>query len=189
MKTVSMSGSLRENVGKRDAKGLRYAGKVPCVLYGGEKQVHFEMNLDDFKPVIFTPEAFVIEINISGKVYKTLLKDVQYHPVGDQVIHADFYEVKEDKPVVVSLPVKLKGSSPGVIRGGKLKLKLTRLDVKGLVADLPEFIEISIAKLNVGQSIKVKNLEFDKIKVLNNSNSVIVEVTSARGVVLAAEEE
>lgn len=189
MKTVSLSGSLRENVGKKDAKTLRYAGKVPCVLYGGAQQVHFQMNLDDFKGIIFTPETFLIEITISGKVYKTLLKDVQYHPVGDQVVHADFYEVKEDKAVVVSLPVKLKGTSPGVIRGGKMKLKMSRLDVKGLVANMPEFIEISIAKLNVGQSVKVKNLEFENLTFLNNSNSVIVEVTSARGVVLSAEEE
>ncbi len=189
MKTVSMSGSLRENVGKRDAKALRYEGKVPCVLYGGENQVHFQTDLDAFKAVIFTPETFVIEININGKIYKALLKDVQYHPVGDQVVHADFYEVKDEKPVVVSLPIKLTGSSPGVIRGGKLKQKLTRLNVKGLIADMPEYIEISISKLNVGQSIKVKNLEYANIKFLDNSNSVIVEVMTARGVVLAAEEE
>ncbi|KAF0132023.1 MAG: large subunit ribosomal protein L25 [Bacteroidetes bacterium] len=188
MKTVSLSGSPRENVGKKDAKTLRYAGKVPCVLYGGAEQVHFQMNQVDFKVILFTPETFLIEIKIGSKTYKTLLKDVQYHPVGDHVLHADFYEVKDDKPVVVSLPVKLKGTSPGVIRGGKMKLKMTRLNVKGLIANMPEFIEISIAKLNVNQSIKVKNLEFEKLNILNNSNSVVVEVTAARGIVLTDEE-
>ncbi|MBW7846510.1 MAG: 50S ribosomal protein L25/general stress protein Ctc [Bacteroidales bacterium] len=189
MKTVSMSGSLRENVGKKDAKALRYDGQVPCVLYGGAQQLHFSMGLDAFKKIIFTPETFVIEITIDGKTYKTLLKDIQYHPVGDQVIHADFLEISDDKPVVVSLPVKLTGSSPGVLRGGKLKHKLTRLTAKGLVANMPDFVEISLSQLNIGQSIKVKNLEFDQIKFIDNANSVIVEVATARGVTLTPEEE
>ncbi len=188
MKTVSMSGSLRENVGKKDAKALRNDGKVPCVLYGGDQQLHFSMGLDAFKKIIFTPETFVIEITLDGKTFKTLLKDVQYHPVGDQVIHADFIKIAEEKPVVVSLPVKLTGSSPGVIRGGKLKHKLTRLMVKGLIKDLPDFVEVSLSDLNIGQSIKVKNLELANMKLMDNVNSVIVEVSTARGVTLNPEE-
>jgi large subunit ribosomal protein L25 len=189
MKTVSLSGSLRENVGKKDAKTLRYAGKVPCVLYGGEEQVHFQMDQTNFKTILFTPETFVLDIKIGKKTYKALLKDVQYHPVGDHVLHADFYEVNLEKPVVVSLPVKVKGTSPGVIRGGKLKVKLTRLNVKGLISDLPDFIEINISKLNVGQNTKVKNLQFDNLTFLDNSNAVVVEVMAARGIVLTEEED
>jgi large subunit ribosomal protein L25 len=189
MKTVSLSGSLRENVGKKDAKTLRYAGKVPCVLYGGEEQVHFQMDQTNFKTILFTPETFIIDIKVGKKTYKALLKDVQYHPVGDHVLHADFFEVNPEKPVVVSLPVKVKGTSPGVIRGGKLKVKLTRLSVKGLISNMPDFIEINISKLNVGQNIKIKNLQFDNLTFLGNSNAVVVEVMAARGIVLADEEE
>ena len=189
MKTVSLSGSLRENVGKKDAKTLRYAGKVPCVLYGGEEQVHFQMDQTNFKTILFTPETFIIDIKVSKKTYKALLKDVQYHPVGDHVLHADFFEVNPEKPVVVSLPVKVKGTSPGVIRGGKLKVKLTRLSVKGLISNMPDFIEINISKLNFVQNIKIKNLQFDNLTFLGNSNAVVVEVMAARGIVLADEEE
>ena len=189
MKTVSLSGSLRENVGKKDAKTLRYAGKVPCVLYGGKEQVHFQMDQTNFKTILFTPETFIIDIKVGKKTYKALLKDVQYHPVGDHVLHADFFEVNPENPVVVSLPVKVKGTSPGVIRGGKLKVKLTRISVEGLISNMPDFIEINISKLNVGQNIKIKNLQFDNLTFLGNSNAVVVEVMAARGIVLADEEE
>ena len=189
MKTVSLSGSLRGNVGKKDAKSLRYEGKVPCVIYGGNEQIHFSAEQSAFKPILFTPETYVIEINVDGKVYKTILKDVQYHPVGDHVLHADFYEVKEKRPVIVNIPIKLKGTAPGVIRGGKLKAKLTHLKVKGLLANLPEFIEINVSKLNIGQSIKVKDIKVPELILLNDTNSVVVSVKTARGIVVAEEDE
>lgn len=188
MKSVSLSGSLRENVGKKDAKSLRNAGRVPCVLYGGEQQIQFHADAAGFKPILFTPETYVINIVIGDKTYKSVLKDVQYHPVGDHVLHADFYEIIEDRPVVVSLPVKVKGTSPGVIRGGKLKVKLPRLSVKGLVGFVPEFIEINISKLNVGQTIKVKDISIANLSILDDANAVVAEVKTARGVVIAAEE-
>ncbi|HMM11479.1 MAG TPA: 50S ribosomal protein L25 [Bacteroidales bacterium] len=190
MKTVSLSGVPRVHVGKKDAKGLRNEGRVPCVLYGNNtEQVMFHIDAKAFKPVIHTPETFLIEITVGDKTYKAVLKEVQYHPVSDNVLHVDFYEVRSDKPVHVSLPVKVKGTSPGVIRGGKLKLKLKRLNVKGLIDHMPENITIDISKLNVGQTIKVKDLKLDNIAVTDNGNSVIVEVKTARGVVIAAEEE
>jgi len=188
MKSVSLSGSLRENVGKKDAKSLRNAGRVPCVLYGGEQQIQFHADAAGFKPILFTPETYVINIVIGDKTYKSVLKDVQYHPVGDHVLHADFYEIIEDRPVVVSLPVKVKGTSPGVIRGGKLKVKLPRLSVKGLVGFVPEFIEINISKLNVGQTIKVKDISIANLSILDDANAVVAEVKTARGVVIAAED-
>ncbi|MCK9290295.1 MAG: 50S ribosomal protein L25 [Bacteroidales bacterium] len=188
MKTVSLSGSLRGNVGKKDAKSLRMEDKVPCVLYGGTEQIHFALHKNAFKSLLFTPETFVIEINLDGKVYKSILKDVQYHPVGDNVLHADFYEINDVLPVVVSLPVKLLGTAPGVIRGGRLSTKLSHLKVKGLIADMPDFIELSIAKLNIGQSIRVRNVEVPNLKMLNDMNSVIVAVKAAR-VTAAVEDE
>jgi len=188
MKTVSLSGSLRENVGKKDAKMQRYAAKVPCVLYGGKEQVHFSTDAVNFKPILFTPETFLIKITIGDKSYDAILKDVQYHPVEDNVLHADFYQVEADKPVVVSLPVKVAGTSPGVIRGGKLKVKLSRLKVKGLIAKIPEFIEINISKLNVGQGVKVKDLSFENLTILELPNNVVLDVKVARGITLADEE-
>lgn len=188
MKTVSLSGSLRENVGKRDAKMHRYAGKVPCVLYGGKEQVHFATDAVNFKPILFTPETFLLKIDIDGKIYTAILKDVQYHPVEDNVLHADFLEVEAGKPVVVSLPVKTIGTSPGVIRGGKLKIKLARLKVKGLVEFIPEYVEINISKMNVGQSVKIKELKFENISFLDLPNNVVLDVKAARGIVLADEE-
>lgn len=190
MKTVSLSGVPRAHVGKKDAKSLRNEGRVPCVLYGHDtEQVLFHIDAKAFKPVIHTPETYLIEITIGDKTHKAVLKEVQYHPVSDNVLHVDFYEVSNDKPVQVSLPVVLKGTAPGVIRGGKLKLKLKRLNVKGLIANMPENITIDISKLNVGQAIKVKDLKFDNITITDNVNSVVVEVKTARGVVIAAEEE
>ncbi len=188
MKTVSLSGSLRENVGKKDAKMHRYAGKVPCVLYGGKEQIHFATDAVNFKPILFTPETFLLHLNIDGREFDAILKDVQYHPVEDNVLHADFLQIEAGKPVTVSLPVKTLGTSPGVMRGGKLKIKLSRLKVKGLVEAIPEFIEINIAKVNVGQSVKVKDLSIENISFLDLPNNVVLDVKAARGIVLADEE-
>ena len=189
MKTVSLSGSLRENVGKKDAKMLRNAGKVPCVLYGGAEQVHFTTEAANFKPILFTPETYLINIEIGKNTYQAILQDIQYHPVGDHVLHADFLLVRENKAVAVQLPVKTVGTSPGVIRGGKLKVKLTKVKVKGLVKQLPDFIELNISKLNIGQSIKVRDMKLDGVTFLDPASAVIVDVKAARGLTLAEEEE
>ncbi|MCK9452253.1 MAG: 50S ribosomal protein L25/general stress protein Ctc [Bacteroidales bacterium] len=188
MKTVSLSGSLRENVGKKDAKAMRNAGKVPCVLYGGKDQVHFTASVAAFKPIIFTPETYLISIEIDGAKYQAILQDVQYHPLSDSLLHADFLLVQDSKPVTVSLPVKLKGAAPGVLRGGSLSVRLSKIKLKGLVKDIPEFIEINISKLGIGDSIKVKDLNIDKITMLSPANAVIVGVKTARVVELDEEE-
>jgi large subunit ribosomal protein L25 len=189
MKTVSLSGSLRENVGKKDAKAVRNAGKVPCVLYGGKDQVHFTAETAAFKPIIFTPETYLINLDIDGKKYQAILQDVQYHPLSDNLLHADFLMIQETKPVTVSLPVKLKGAAPGVLRGGKLKVKLSKIKLKGLVKDIPEFIEINISKLEIGQSVKVKDLSIDNIMLLSPATAVIADVKTARGATADEEEE
>jgi large subunit ribosomal protein L25 len=182
MKTVSLSGSLRENVGKKDTKALRKANLVPCVMYGnGEEQVHFATESKNFKKILFTPETYVIDFNIDGKVYKTILQDVQYHPVTDNVLHADFFIVKEDKPVTVSLPVALEGSAAGVMRGGKLKKGVRKVKVCGLVKDLPDYINVNISKLNINESIKVKDLNIENVTPVTPGYTVIVAVNMARG--------
>jgi len=189
MKTVSLSGSLRENVGKKDAKAVRNAGKVPCVLYGGKEQVHFTADIAAFKPIIFTPESYLVNLEIDGKKYHAILQDVQYHPLSDNLLHADFLMVQDSKPLTVSLPVKIKGAAPGVLKGGKLKVKLTKIKLKGLVKDIPEFIEINVSKLDIGMSVKVRDLSIDNITLLSPGSAVITDVKTARGAGADEEEE
>ena len=139
MKTVSMSGSPRENVGKKDAKKARREGRVPCVLYGGKEQIHFSLLEKDFVKIIFTPEVYILNIGIDGNQYTAILQDIQYHPVTDSILHADFLELTPGKPVVIGIPVKFTGDPPGVLLGGRLRKKIRKLIVKGMVDDLPEY--------------------------------------------------
>ncbi|NOX86993.1 MAG: 50S ribosomal protein L25/general stress protein Ctc [Chlorobi bacterium] len=190
MKTVSLSGALRAHVGKKDAKKQRREGLIPCVLYGGKEQVHFTLKELDFGRLIFTPEVYLINLTLDGKEYKAILQDVQYHPVTDKVLHADFLEIIPGKPIIVRLPVHFVGDVPGVIAGGRLVKKLRKILVKGLVDDMPDFIEINMSHLNIGDNITVKELKVDKLTFLENPNSVIVGVKTARSVVeLELEEE
>ncbi len=189
MKTVSLSGSLRENVGKKDTKALRKAGMVPCVMYGnGAEQVHFATQDKNFKKILFTPETYVIDFDINGKTYKTILQDVQYHPVTDAVLHADFLVVKEDKPITVTLPIAIEGSAAGVMRGGKLKKGIRKVKVCGLIKDLPDYVVVNISNLNINESIKVKDLNIENVETVTPNYTVIVAVNMARGAVVAEEE-
>ena len=189
MKTVSLSGSLRENVGKKDAKALRKSEMVPCVLYGGDEQIHFATEAKNFKKILFTPETFIINVTIGDKSYNTILQDVQYHPVIDAVLHADFLLVKEDKPITVVLPLAIDGSAPGVMRGGKLKQPIRKIKVCGLAKDLPEIITVNISNLNILDSIKVRDLNIEGVTMVTPGYQVIVEVRAARGASAATEEE
>ena len=181
MNSVSLSGSLRENVGKKDAKALRKNGQVPCVIYGNKiEQVKFYTDARSFKKILYTPETLIIDFEINGTVYHTILQDIQYHPVTDEVLHADFLDVNEDNPITVTLPIRTEGTSPGVMRGGRLNKNLAKLKVRGLVNDLPDNITRDISKLNLNQSIKVKDITLDKIEVLVPSNTIIVDVKAPR---------
>jgi large subunit ribosomal protein L25 len=181
MKTVSLSGSLRENVGKKDAKKHRREGKVPCVIYGGEKQIHLAIEEKSFKKIIFTPEVYLVNIKVDGKEYLTILQDIQYHPVTDNILHADFLEIISGKPVTIAVPVKIEGVAPGVLQGGRLVKKLRKLKVSGLVESLPEFIMLNIDKLDIGNSIRVKDVVYKNLTFLDTPNAVIVAVKTARG--------
>ena len=185
MKKVSVSGSLRENVGKKDAKALRRQGLVPCVLYGGEKQIAFSLHELAFKDIIYTPDSCIVNLDIDGKKYNVILQDAQFHPVNDKVIHCDFLQVFDEKPVKIDLPIELKGSSPGVIKGGKLITKLRKLRVKGLMDALPARITIDISKLEITDSVKVGDLDVKEIEFLNPHNAVVVIVKSARAAMMA----
>ena len=180
MKTVSMSGALRAHVGKKDAKKHRKEGKVPCVLYGGKEQIHFTIEEKAFAKIIFTPEIYILKLNLDGKEYDAILQDIQYHPVSDKILHADFLELLPGKPFIIGIPVILKGTAPGVIDGGKLHKKLRKLTVKGLADDIPEDITIDIGKMEIGDSVQIKDLKIDNLDLLDIPNSVVVSVKTSR---------
>ena len=188
MKTVSLSGSLRENVGKKDAKALRRAEMVPCVMYGaGQEQIHFATEAKNFKKILFTPECYIINFTVNGKTYSTILQEAQYHPVTDAVMHADFLIVNENNPITVVLPIALEGTPAGVMRGGKMKQGIKKIKVSGLIKDLPDYVRINISSLNINEAIKVKDLAIENVTPITPGYTVIVAVNTARGVV--AEEE
>ncbi len=180
MKTVSLSGSPRENVGKKDAKALRKENLVPCVLYGGKEQIHFATDERNFQKVVFTPEVCFIEIDLAGKKYSAILQDIQYHPVNDKILHADFLELT-GKPIKLDVPVRLIGTSPGVLKGGKLALKHRKLPVKSLPDNMPQEIIVSINDLEIGDKVKVSEVKSENFSILLTDNTVIVMIMKARG--------
>ncbi|MDP4266601.1 MAG: 50S ribosomal protein L25/general stress protein Ctc [Bacteroidota bacterium] len=188
MKSVSISGSLRKNVGKKDAKATRIQGMIPCVLYGGEKQIHFSADEKAFNPLVYTPEVFTAELNIDGNKHNAILQALQIHPVTDKIIHLDFLEIFPDKPVKIDVPVKVAGISPGVLKGGKLQKKLRTLKIKGLPQHLPDFIEVNIDKLDIGHMIKISEINVDNIELLNPANAVVVRVIATRAAAAATSE-
>ncbi len=188
MKSFAISGSPRENVGKRDAKKLRYQGLIPAVLYGGKEQIHFSVSAADLKPVIYTPDVHFIELDVDGTKTKAIIQDSQFHPLTDQITHIDFLELQDDKEVAINIPIKLTGTSPGVRVGGKLVQKLRALRVKALPNNLPQYIEVSIAKLEVGKSVRVEEIKIDNARVLNNADDTIVSVIMSRALRQAEQE-
>lgn len=184
MKTVQLSGSPRANVGKTDAAALRAKGMVPCVIYGGGEQIHFSADTRHFKDIIYTPETNLVNIEVAGKSYRTVLQEAQFHRIKDNLIHADFLLVTDDKPVTVKLPVKTVGQAEGVKAGGKLNLKMRKLKVRGLVSKLPDVIELNIEKLAIGKGIAAGDINIDGITLLHPKNISIVSVDTTRAAVV-----
>jgi large subunit ribosomal protein L25 len=181
MKTVSISGSPRENVGKKDAQELRRNGKVPCVLYGGKEQIHFSAEAKAFKDLIYTPEVKIAKINVNGTEYEAALQETQYHPVNDRLLHVDFMLLSNDKETKIDIPVKLIGTAEGVRAGGKLIKKQRLLKVRALPGDLPDAIEVNVENLTVGGIIRVRDISVDKLVILNSPSAVIATVKGKRG--------
>lgn len=188
MKSIAISGSARQNVGKRESKELRYEGLVPAVLYGGKEQTHFSVSAADLKPVLYTPEVIFVELEIDGKKAKAIVQEAQFHPLTDVVTHVDFLELFDDKEVSVNIPVALVGTSPGVKMGGKLVQKLRKLRVKALPNNLPQEIEIPMEGLEVGKSYRVRQVSLENATVLNNSDDTIVSVVMSRALRQAEQE-
>ncbi|MCD8741089.1 50S ribosomal protein L25/general stress protein Ctc [Mucilaginibacter roseus] len=188
MKSFAISGSPRENVGKRDAKELRYQSQVPAVLYGGETQTHFSVSAADLKAVVYTPVVHFIDLDIAGTKTQAIIKDIQFHPLTEQLLHVDFLQLDENKPIAIEIPVKLTGTSPGVKVGGKLVQKLRKLRVKGLPKDHLDNIEVSIEELEVGKSVRVRDIKLDNLVITNAQEDTIVSVTTSRALRQAEQE-
>ena len=188
MKTIAISGSRRENVGKRDAKELRYQGKVPAVIYGGKEQTHFAVDASDLKTLIYSSDVAFVDIDVDGAKTQAIIQDAQFHPLTEQILHIDFFQIDESKPLVMQIPVKLTGTSPGVKMGGKLVQKLRKLRVRALPKDMPQYVEVSIEPLEVGKSVRVRDLQFDNFAITNTPEDTIVSVTTSRALRQAEQE-
>jgi large subunit ribosomal protein L25 len=180
MKTLEIKGNLRSATGKKDSKSLRDQEIVPCVMYGGTEPIHFQVPFSEFRPVVYSPDVFLVTVDVDGKQYKALLQDTQWHPVDEVLMHADFLQVSEKKPVKVNLPVSVTGTAKGIKVGGKLKVNLRRLKAKGMVNDLPDTINVDVTELGLGQSIKVGALKPSGYQILNNKSDVVATVTVTR---------
>lgn len=189
MKKVSLSGSKRENVGKKDTKAIRNSGRVPAVVYGSGKQTHFSLKHTDMEKIVYNKDVFNVELDVEGDKFSTIVQAIQFHPVTDRIMHVDFLELDDNKKVKVEIPVVLEGRSEGVMMGGRLQQVFRKLRVFAYPKNLPEVINVDITNLKIGDSIRVKDLMTDDMQLLNAPNAVVVSVKMARGVVLTAEEE
>ncbi|NNJ88260.1 MAG: 50S ribosomal protein L25/general stress protein Ctc [Eudoraea sp.] len=190
MKSITIKGSERESVGKKASKALRNAGKVPCVVYGGEKPLHFSADELAFRDLVYTPKAHTVVVELEdGNKLSAILQDIQFHPVTDKIIHIDFYQLFKDKELTMNIPVKLLGNSPGVRNGGRLLFRKRTLAIKALPDDLPDFFEIDISTLKIGDNITVESLLNDKFAILHPETTVVVQVKTARAAIVIEEDE
>ena len=188
MKSIAISGSRRESVGKRDAKELRYEGKVPAVLYGGADQIHFAVSAADLKGLVYTPDVHFVDIDVEGTKAQAILQDIQFHPLTEQILHVDFLTLNDKKEMTMEIPVKLTGTSPGVKMGGKLIQKLRKLRVKAFPKNMPQYVEVNMDTLELGKSVRVGELKFDNFQITNNADDTILSVVMSRALKQAEQE-
>ncbi|MDP9957468.1 large subunit ribosomal protein L25 [Epilithonimonas hungarica] len=180
MKSITIQGTKRESVGKKSTKALRDAELVPCVVYGGETPLNFSAEEKAFKGLVYTPEAHTVSIEVDGKTIPAVLQDIQFHPITDRIIHADFYQLSDDKPVIMEVPVRITGRSKGVVAGGVLRQTYRKLKVKAIPANLPDEIVVDITPLKIGNKFYVESLKNDKYSFMHPDNAVVVAVKMSR---------
>ena len=183
MKSVEIQGNVRTEVGSKYAKAERKAGNVPCVVYGGEAPIHFSAPTLAFRGLVYTAEAKTAKITVGDATVEAVIQDIQFHPVTDQLMHIDFIQLVEGKAVTMNIPVVLHGQARGVLNGGKLKTILRQLSVRAIPGQFPERIDLNIADLRIGKSIRVSDVTPEGFEILNADTAVIVTVKKARGAV------
>ena len=193
MKTISISGSTRTEVGKKATNALRNAGLVPCCIYGVEKDENgtpltrtFSVPVEGLRKLVYTPDIHVVDLTIDGKTVKAVMKDIQFHPVKDTILHVDFYQVTEEKPIVMAVPVKLEGLADGVRAGGKLVQVQRYLKVKALYTAIPEILTVDVTALGLGKSIKVSDLSYEGLELVSAKESLVCSVKTTRASAAAA---
>ena len=188
MKSITIKGQERESVGKKATKALRDAGMIPCVIYGGSQPVHFAAEDKAFKNLVYTPNAHTVVVDLVGKTFNAILQDIQFHPVSDRINHIDFFQLDEKKEIIMEVPVKVTGTSPGVLLGGELRLNQRRLKIKALPKNLPDYVEANISELQMGNKLYVTKLEAKDFKLMHPDNTVIAQVKISRAAMKAAQE-
>ena len=185
MKTAQLSGSPRESVGKKSASQLRNEGKIPGVLYGGDSQTHFTVEENDLKKLVYSPDVYQIEFDVDGKTTSCVIQDMQFHPVTDRIVHFDLLELSNDKEVKVALPVRTVGNSVGVRNGGRLSINYRRLPMRALPSALPEYVEVDITEVKIGDSIRVRDIEIPGCTILAADSAVVADVKRTRAAMAA----
>lgn len=180
MKTIEINVGLRKQTGKKKSAEARKNLLVPCVMYGGEEIIHFEAHENEFRHLVYSNHVYLVNLNIDGKAYQAIMKEIQFHPVTDRIQHIDFVQVFENKLMTVSLPVTITGTSVGVRAGGKLRQKMRYLKVKGFIKDMPETLDVDISDLNIGNIIKVSQLKYNNLELLDAPFSLVVSVSASR---------
>ena len=180
MKTFNLKGTLRKELGKKATKQVRKEELIPCVLYGSGEPVHFVANEKEYGKVVNTPSSYQINLDIDGTTYPAIMKEIQFHPVSDRILHIDFIRIADGKPVSVSIPVRLEGFAKGVQQGGKLKMEMRRVTVKGMIKSIPDELLLDVTDVEVGQSIKVRDLTYPEFEILDPKNAVIASVKTTR---------
>ena len=180
MKSISIQGTKRESVGKKATKALRDAELVPCVVYGGTETLNFSAEEKSFKGLVYTPEAHTVTIELDGNSIPAVLQDIQFHPLTDKILHADFYQLSEDKPVVMEVPVRLTGRSKGVVAGGAMRQSFRKLKLKALPANLPDEIVVDVTPLKIGSKLYVGDIKTENFSFMHPDNAVVVAVRMSR---------
>ncbi|MBD79247.1 MAG: 50S ribosomal protein L25 [Crocinitomicaceae bacterium] len=189
MKSISMSGSVRKSVGGKATKELKANGLVPCVMYGNADPIHFAVDARQFKKLIYTPNVYMVNMNIDGTEYNVFLKAAQFHPVSDEIIHADFFQPEDGQRFELKIPVRVTGNAIGVLNGGRLGLMYRKLRLKGDVNSFPDAVEIDITKLRIGMGVRVSELSVPGCEFLDSANNYVVSVKTARGALDEEEED
>lgn len=180
MKSITIQGTKRESVGKKSTKALRDAELVPCVVYGGKEPLNFSAEERAFKGLVYTPEAHTVSIEVDGNTIPAVLQDIQFHPLTDKIMHADFYQLSDDKPVVMEVPVRLTGRSKGVVAGGSLRQSFRKLKIKAIPADLPDEIVVDVTALKIGSKLYVGDVKTNNFTFMHPDNAVVVAVKMSR---------
>lgn len=180
MQKLEIVGYQRANLGRTESQAIRAEGNVPCVLYGGTEQVHFYAPAILFRDLLYTPNVYEVLLNIEGTEYRAVLQETQFHPVSDALLHADFLEVNDSKPVKVAVPVRLIGTAPGVQKGGKLVTRVRKLRVRGTVNNIPDFIDVDVSGLDLGKSVRVNQIPVGNIEMLEQASNPVASIEIPR---------